>query len=191
MSTDTDTAAAPRLIFPVLGGFYRGFAQPLAWVVLRVTVGGALVLEGWPKIIAPLAQTGFVESIGFHPGWLWSPLLAVMQFVGGVLLALGLLTRPVALANGVMLAVTLWFHATHPYGDALLTQAGIEALQGAGAELFNANGLSRLADGGAAFLAQVQDKAVFLSAIWTIATLFFAGYGGGALSVDRALGREF
>ena len=49
------------------------------------------MMEGWPKIIAPFAQTGFVGSLGLYPGWLFSPLLAVMQFVGGFLIAIGLL----------------------------------------------------------------------------------------------------
>lgn len=47
--------------------------------------------------------------------------------------------------------------------------------------------MRRLADGGAAFLHQVQAKAEFLSAIWTVATLLFVGYGGGPISVDRNL----
>ncbi|MBB5752756.1 DoxX family protein [Prosthecomicrobium pneumaticum] len=182
----------PRLFIPPLGRLYAGFAQPASWLALRLVVGGALALEGWPKIVAPLAQTGFVESIGFHPGWLWSPLLAAMQFFGGIAIALGLFTRPIALANAVMLAITYWFHVTHPYGDAFLTPAGIEALGAAGQTLFTPAGLARLADGGAGFLAQVQDKANMLSAIWTVATLVFAGYGGGPLSLDRLLvKREF
>jgi len=192
MSHNVDTPRSEHLIIPGLAGFYRAFAQPAAWVILRVVVGGALVLEGWPKILDPFAQTGFVESIGFQPGWLWSPLLAAMQFFGGIAIVIGLLTRPVALANAVMLAVTFWFHAANPYGDAFLTQAGIDALKAGGEALFTADGAMRLADGGAAFLAQVQHKAEFLSAIWTVGVLLFAGYGGGPLSVDRTLiGKEF
>ncbi len=89
-----------------MSGFCDRVAQASNWLVLRVFVGGAPVLDGWPKIVAPFAQTGFVESIGFYPGWLWSPLLAAMQFFGGIALVIGFLTRPVALANAVMLAVT-------------------------------------------------------------------------------------
>ncbi|WP_244564399.1 DoxX family protein, partial [Rhizobium sp. RU36D] len=99
-----------HLIIPPLAGFYDRVAQPMAWSIFRLAVGGMLVVEGWPKILAPLAQVGFVENLGFYPGWLWSPLLAVMQVFGGLMIALGLFTRPAALANGVMLAITLWFH---------------------------------------------------------------------------------
>ncbi len=108
-----------------------------------------------------------------------------MQFFGGMMLVVGFLTRPVSLANAVMLAITWWFHASHPYGDAFLTQAGIDALKAGGQNLFTPAAARRLADGGAVFLVQVQDKAEFLSAIWTVAVLLFAGYGGGPLSVDR------
>jgi len=107
-------------------------------------------------------------------------------------IALGLLTRPFAFANAIMLAVTFWFHATHPYGDAFLTAPGVEALAGEQGALFTQEGARRLADGGQAFLVQVQHKAEYLSAIWTFAVLLFAGFGGGPISVDRALlKREF
>ena len=141
---DSDTP----LILPGLGPFYDRVAQPLAHLGLRVLVGALLIVEGWPKITAPFAMAGFTESIGMYPGWLWSAVLAVLQFVGGLMILVGFLTRPAALANGVMLAVTYWFHVTHPYGTALLTPEGIAALPGQ-ASLFTADGLRNLgADGG-------------------------------------------
>ena len=57
-----------RLILPFLAPLYHGFAQPLGWLAVRVVIGGYLMVEGWPKITAPLAMTGFVESLGFYPG---------------------------------------------------------------------------------------------------------------------------
>ncbi len=185
-------AASPRLILPVLDRFYTGFAEPLAWVGFRVGIGLALVVEGWPKIQAPLAQVAFVENLHFYPGWVWSPVLAAMQFFGGFMIAAGLLTRPIALANAVMLAITLWFHVTHPYGDAFLTEAGLKALrEGTLNNVLTPAGLMRLKDGGHAFLFQVQDKAEMLSFLWTGGAAFFAAFGGGRLSLDRWIGREF
>jgi putative oxidoreductase len=181
-----------KLILPVMGTFYDKLAQPLAWVGFRILIGLALVYEGWPKIQAPFAQVAFVENLHFYPGWFWSPLLAGMQFFGGFAIALGLLTRPLALANAVMLAITLWFHYANPYGDAFLTQNGIAFLKSAGAEVFTPAGLRRLADGGQAFLSQVQEKAEMLSLIWTGGAAFIAAYGGGSWSIDRCLiKREF
>lgn len=93
-------------------------------------------------------MSGFVESIGFHPGWLWSTLLAALQFIGGLMIIAGFLTRPAALANAVMLAVTLWFHISHPYGDLLLSSQGMAALAAQQA-MFTPDGLRNLAaDGG-------------------------------------------
>lgn len=180
-----------RLWIPVLGGFYDRFAQPFAWTVFRVAIGGMLMIEGWPKIMAPMAQVGFVENLGFYPGWVWSPFLAALQVFGGFMIAIGLLTRPLALANMVMLAITLWFHFAFPYGHAFLTDTGIAALK-AGGDVFTPDGVKRLADGGTAFLELVQTKAELASLFWTGGAGLFAAFGGGYWSVDRlVLKKEF
>lgn len=111
-----------------------------------------------------------------------------MEFFGGIAIAIGLLTRPIALANAVMLAITLWFHYSNPYGDSFLSQDGIALLSSTtGIEAFTATGIRQLADGGHLFLAQVQEKAEMLSLIWTGGAVFFAAFGGGWWSVDRCL----
>ncbi|GAA4533623.1 DoxX family protein [Chelativorans composti] len=181
-----------RLILPFMAPFYHCFAQPVGWAIFRVIIGGLLMVEGWPKITAPFAQVGFVENVlGWPAGWFFSPLLAVMQFVGGAMMALGLLTRPIALANAVMLAITIWFHVTRPYGDAFLTPEGIEFLK-ANLEYLTPQGQARLlADGGYAFLHQVQSKAVFNSTFWAAGAALIAAFGGGKYSLDRLIGKEF
>jgi putative oxidoreductase len=182
-----DATHRDSLYLPFLGGFYDHVAQPLAWAGLRLATGLMLVYLAWPKILAPLSQSGFLDSIGFHPGWLFSPLLAATQFFGGIAIAIGFLTRPMALANAVVLLITLWFHLSHPYGASFLTPAGVELLKGEGAANFTPPALMFLADGGGRFLAQVQDKADLLSLLWTGAAAFFAAHGGGSWSIDRAL----
>lgn len=187
--THDDRPAKPLL--PFMSTFYNGVAEPLAWVGFRVLIGGALCYEGIPKIMAPLAQVGFVENLGFYPGWIWSPMLAAMQFFGGMMIAAGLLTRPIALANAVMLAITLWFHYANPYGHAFLSAEGIAQLK-AHPEFFTPDGLRRLAAGGTAFLDQVQEKAEMLSLLWTGGAAFFAAFGAGPWSIDRdVLKKEF
>ena len=104
MSNDTKPAAIPALA-PV----YAQLA-PLAETLLRVVVGVAFVIHGWPKIQNPLGAVEMVQSIGFYPGWLWATALAATEFFGGLLLIFGLLTRPAALATTVVLLVTVWFH---------------------------------------------------------------------------------
>jgi len=141
-SSDTFQNPKSLMILPFMGKFYDTFAEPLAWVGFRALIGLALVYESIAKIEAPFAQAGFVESIGFYPGWFWSPLLAYLQFVGGVAIAIGLLTRPFALANAVMLAITLWFHVAHPYGDVFLTASGMDFLKSGAQNLFTPAALS-------------------------------------------------
>lgn len=193
MTDMPEMTASPRerLVLPFLAPVYHRFAQPVGWLVLRVVVGGYLMVEGWPKITAPLAMGGFVESLGFYPGWLFSPLLAVVNFIGGAMIVLGLFTRPVALANAVMLLVTWWFHVTHPYGEAFLTPEGIEFLK-ANLQYLTAEGQQQLlADGGHEFLALVQMKAETNSLFWAGATALFAAYGGAHYSLDRLMRKEF
>lgn len=179
-----------RLYLPFMARFYSGFASPVGWLLFRLIIGGALVYEGWAKILHPWAQTGLAESLGFYPGWLFSPLIAVANFFGGMLIMVGFLTRPAAFVNAFMLAVTWWFHFTRPYGDVFLTQAGIEYLS-ANADLLSAAGQRRLLpDGGAAFLAAVQGKAEFNSMFWTAGAALIACLGGGRLSVDARLPKQ-
>lgn len=181
-----------RLILPFMAPFYHGFAQPFGWALFRIIIGGLLMVEGWPKILAPMAQVGFIENVlGWPAGWFFSPLLAVLQVGGGFLIAIGLLTRPAALANAVMLAVTIWFHHAHPYGPQFLTPEGVAFLR-ENLQYLTADGQNRLlGDGGAGFLHQVQSKAEFNSTFWAAGAALIAAFGGGKLSVDRVLGREF
>lgn len=185
----------PGRSYPTWVASYRCFAAPVAFLGLRMLTGVLLVIEGWPKIQTPFAMSGFAAALGLYPGNFWSSVLAGLQFFGGILLILGFLTRPVALASGAMLAVTLWFHLTHPFGAAILTSEGVAAISGSAAALFTPDASNPLlnlpADGGAGFLHQVQFKAKGFSVFWTVAALFFAAYGGGWLSLDRLIGHAF
>ncbi|MEI4488693.1 DoxX family protein [Frigidibacter sp. MR17.14] len=109
IDTAATAAPSPRALFPALTPLYQRL-QPLAETWLRVIAGAALATHGWPKIQDPMRAIGMVESIGFHPGWLWSPALAAGEFFGGLALMLGLLTRFAAAATTVILLVTVYFH---------------------------------------------------------------------------------
>ncbi len=98
-----------RLFIPVLGKLYGGL-DGLAYALLRIAAGAALIVHGWPKIQDPMKMAGMVESLGFAPGVVWAPALAATEFFGGILLVLGLLTRPAALGATIVLLVTVYFH---------------------------------------------------------------------------------
>ena len=98
-----------RLIIPGLGALYAKLHDS-AETLLRVIAGGFLAIHGSGKIVNPFGAAEMVEGLGFYPGTLWSPLLAATEFFGGILIALGLLTRPAAFAGMIVLLVTVWFH---------------------------------------------------------------------------------
>lgn len=99
----------PRLIVPSLGRLYAALHES-AETILRIAAGALLATHGYGKILNPFGASGMVESLGFYPGAFWSPLLATTEFFGGILIAIGLLTRPAAFAATIVLAVTVYFH---------------------------------------------------------------------------------
>lgn len=100
-----------RLIIPFLGPIYGSLSE-FAETLLRVVAGVALLTHGFPKILNPLGAMGMVESLGVFPGpaELWSILLSMTEFFGGILIAIGLLTRPAAFGAMIVLLVTVYFH---------------------------------------------------------------------------------
>jgi len=98
-----------RLIIPSLGGLYAALHES-AETILRVAAGALLVTHGYGKILNPFGASGMVESLGFYPGAFWSPLLSTTEFFGGILIAIGLFTRPAAFAAMIVLTVTIYFH---------------------------------------------------------------------------------
>ncbi len=108
MSNTTENAR-PRLLIPALGGIYSSLHDGVE-TLMRVVAGGALLIHGAQKIGNPFGAAGMVESLGFYPGALWSLLLSCTEFFGGILIVLGLLTRPAALGGLIVLLVTVWFH---------------------------------------------------------------------------------
>ncbi|ESY15958.1 MULTISPECIES: DoxX family protein [unclassified Mesorhizobium] len=108
MSATTD-ASRGRLIIPVFGRLYSSLHDG-AETLLRVVAGGFLTIHGSQKITNPFGAAEMVEGLGFYPGAFWSLLLSCTEFFGGILIAIGLLTRPAAFAGMIVLLVTVWFH---------------------------------------------------------------------------------
>lgn len=70
-----------RLVLPFLSSFYASFAQPVGWLAFRLIIGGLFMVEGWHKIQQPMAQSGFVEMIGFAPGWFFLAVACLREFL--------------------------------------------------------------------------------------------------------------
>ena len=108
--------SSTTLVIPSLGAIYQGLA-PWAEAALRVVAGLWLVPHGLRNTFGFFPTTGVrshnitelaaqLDQDGYRPGKLWAPAISITQLVGGPLLALGLFTRPVALAILVFLLVT-------------------------------------------------------------------------------------
>jgi putative oxidoreductase len=107
--TSATSTSGKRLFIPALGGVYAALHDS-AETLLRVVAGLALFTHGLGKVGDPFGAAGMVEGLGFYPGAFWSPLLSFTEFFGGILIAIGLLTRPAAFAALFVLLVTVWFH---------------------------------------------------------------------------------
>lgn len=91
----------------------------LGLLVVRVIGGLALAFaHGMGKVPPSEGFIGRVGGMGFPAPELFAWLASTAEFGGGILLALGLPTRPAALlVCGQMLVVALMAHAGDPFGD--------------------------------------------------------------------------
>jgi putative oxidoreductase len=96
----------------------------------------------------------FFQAIGMEPAFLLMIAVGLVEVIGGACIALGLLTRPAALAATVTTA-TAAIYVHLPLGF------------------------------------YVEPGGVEFSALWAIVLLYIGIRGGGAISLDRAIGREF
>lgn len=117
------------LILPVFKPLYDGPAT-YTDLALRVTAGAFLVphgaqkLFGWFGGFGPAATGQFFEQqLGFSNGVAMAVASGSVEFFGGLMLALGLATRPVAAAISVLLAVALTVHVGNGF---FWTDGGLE-----------------------------------------------------------------
>jgi putative oxidoreductase len=117
-----------RYVFPGLGGLYQ-HCEKYAWALLRIGYGLWYVPHGAQKLfgmfggnIAGVAKG--MEAAGISPGMFWAYYIGVLEFAGGILLAIGLFTRPVALLFAGFTAVaTFYFNWRYGY---FWTKGGLE-----------------------------------------------------------------
>ncbi|NNJ15817.1 DoxX family protein [Pseudomonas putida CSV86] len=105
--------ASPKLLLPALAGFYQR-GEPLAYASLRACLGIVMLSHGLPKLLRtshgsmadPMAASiRLIETVLHLPfPEVFALLVALLEGVGGVLLALGLGTRALAAAMAVQMA---------------------------------------------------------------------------------------
>jgi putative oxidoreductase len=152
----TDVSVTP-ILAPIarLSGLLSPFAEPL----LRAAAGLLLVPHGAQKLFGWFGGYGLDATGQFFASKLGLPasfalLAGLIEFVGGLALALGFLTRPAAaLVTALMAVAVVQVHL--PLGF-FWTAGGFE-----------------------------------YPLMWGVVALYFAIRGGGPLSLDALIGREF
>lgn len=79
--------------------------------VLRIVLGIAFIVHGYPKLFNKESREGFagwLGSIGIKPGKFWALVVGVVEFFGGLALILGVYTQIVALLIVVNMLVAMW-----------------------------------------------------------------------------------
>ena len=100
-----------RLIIPGLGGIY-GALGPLSYAVARIVLGGIIMVHGYAKLFggaAPIVANQLLAPMGFPAPLAWAYLLGILEFFGCAALAVGFLTRPIALMLTVEMAIVTFF----------------------------------------------------------------------------------
>lgn len=106
-----------RLIIPGLAGFYQSIA-PYSYAIIRFIAGAILIYHGYNKlfggIIGMVAQN-VVTPMHLPDPLAWAYFLGILEFVGGALLAIGFLTRPIALMLTIEFVIITWWHFGNGY----------------------------------------------------------------------------
>jgi putative oxidoreductase len=102
----------------LFGGHTTGPVGDAGMMLFRVYAGLALAFEhGRAKIPPSEGFVGRVEGMGFPAPELFAWLAAFAEFGGGILLALGLLTRPIAAFIALHFVIVAFVaHAGDPFG---------------------------------------------------------------------------
>lgn len=116
-----------RTLYQALWGGIAGNALSVDLALAGLRIGTGLLLclrsrgvlfraDGWGPpswFVDQVAALGFPAPVGFA----WLALLS--EFLGGLLLVAGLLTRPAAFLNAIATGVAAFGHHHHPTGDGL------------------------------------------------------------------------
>jgi putative oxidoreductase len=100
-----------KLIFPGLSGFYES-VQPYGYPIIRFAAGAVFMYHGYAKLFlgfAAVVAKNVLTPMGFPIPDTLAYFLGILELFGGAALALGLLTRPIALLFAIeMIFVVKW-----------------------------------------------------------------------------------
>jgi len=98
--------------------------KDLGWLILRIGIGVGLATHGYAKLFTlnyngtPTVEafSRIVATIGFPYPLYFAYAAALSEFVGGILIAIGLFGRVAGLFAGFTMAVALYRHWGDPFG---------------------------------------------------------------------------
>ncbi len=101
-------------------GGWKGFIKQLyrhhkpsgGALILRVALGLLFISEGWTKLNGIAGTEHFFATLGLTTHF-WVYLVAYTEFIGGILILLGLLAKPVCVALAIDMAVVVWGVPAH------------------------------------------------------------------------------
>jgi len=121
-----------------------GKAEPWSLLPLRIVVGIIFIIHGGQKlfVFGFSGVAGFFGQIGIQPAMFWAVIVTLVEFLGGIAILVGFLTRWAALLIAIdMLVAILWvllpkgfFASKGGYEFELLILAGCLTLLLAGAK---------------------------------------------------------
>lgn len=153
-----DGQSSTTLFVPALNGLYAQGAK-FTYPLIRFCAGLWLMPHGAQKLFGLFggditATAGFFAKIGLVPAMPLAYLVGFVEFFGGLAVAIGLLTRPAAIASAVLLLVAT-FHV-HMANGYFWIKGGYE-----------------------------------YPLLWAVLMIAIFFRGGGAMSVDSKIGKEF
>ena len=108
----------PRPLIPALAPLYAHTAD-LSWLVVRVTAGLMLLPHGIPQVftqgVPAFAAAGLARR-GIEPALPLAYVVAFLETIGGLCIALGLFTRFFAVAVAIEMAVITTAHIPQGFG---------------------------------------------------------------------------
>jgi putative oxidoreductase len=158
----------PAPYLPALRRIYEPL-QPYGLTILRIALGVYLMLHGYPKVFEGLTAglaAGPITKMGWPAPIVWAYIVAAVEFGGGLLIAVGFLTRlaaALALIEFIVIVLKLKLANGFFAMAAKAIQPGYPGIIPGGYELELLLGLLALT---------------------------FVITGAGRLSIDRAIGRE-
>ncbi len=110
----------PKPIIPALGRYY-GLTSDIAYLIVRVTVGLMLLPHGWTKVAGGVTGvSAYFARLHLEPALLFTVISMFNETVGGILIAIGLFTRPVAALIIIEFLILLFVvHIPRGYGMAV------------------------------------------------------------------------